>query len=336
MLYKKKTGHNYLGNELHWLPQKYLSNWWKRAWMMGDDIDSSYKEDRIAPLLETLQPGNTEWCPLGDRLARPQNRTDYEQMYAQCSGRLMQLADKEAFHAVQRRPKFMAASQQPSSSSRSLQPAHPFDIDWSPLYASMPVLRVTVIRDPYSWLVSKFMWHKVGGSTTKCDDIETATMIRPPNEHDLLPGKAKGRGWVNRMATSYITYLCGEDCVAREALEVATLEQLERQAANNLRQSITVVGLLNETETFFDMITARVAYVNTSLNAHVKGSKHSSGSSAESKRCKAIFQDPSFQAQLREHSPALAALDRLYHVAVEVNRHQLNELRQCADPSIML
>jgi hypothetical protein len=292
--------------------------------------DSTFnKEDQIAPLLETLQPGNTEWCPLGERLARPQNQVDYEQQYAQCSGRLMQLADKEAFHAVQRRPKFMA-----SQPSHSLQ--HPFDIDWSPLYASMPVLRVTVIRDPYSWLVSKFMWHKVGGSSTKCDDIETATMFKPPNEEDLMPGKKKGRGWVHRMATNYITYLCGEDCVAREALEVSSLEQLERQAANNLRQSITVVGLLNETDTFFDMITARVAYINTTLNAHVKGSKHSSGSSAESKRCKAIFQEPSFQARLRELSPALAALDRLYHVAIEVNRHQLNELRQCADPSIKL
>jgi hypothetical protein len=104
----------------------------------------------------------------------------------------------------------------------------------------------------------------------------------------------------------------------------------------SLRQSITVVGLLNETDKFFDMITARVGYVNTTLNAHVEGSKHSLKSNKESNRCKAIFQEPSFQAKLRERSPALAALDRLYHLAVQVNRHQLNELRQCADPSLKL
>jgi hypothetical protein len=69
-------------------------------------------------------------------------------------------------------------------------------------------------------------------TTTVCDDIEAATMFRPLHEEDAIPGKIKGRGWVNRMATSYITYLCGEDCVARDALEVGSLEQFERQAAN--------------------------------------------------------------------------------------------------------
>jgi hypothetical protein len=326
-----QPGHNFLGNELHWLPQKYLSNWWKKSWTMDDDdIDSTLgRGDQITPLLETLQPGNVDWCPLGERkLSRPLNRSEYEQNYAQCSGRLLQLADKEAFHAVQRRPKFMAS-----------QPAllqHPLDIDWSPLYASLPVLRVTVVRDPYSWLLSKFLWHRVGGTRTKCDDIEAATMFRPLHEEDAIPGKIKGRGWVHRMATSYITYLCGEDCVARDTLEVGSLEQFERQAANNLRQSITVVGLLNETDKFFDMITARVGYVNMTLNPHVEGSKHATRINAESNRCKAIFQEPSFQAKLRERSPALAALDRLYHQAVQVNRHQLNELRQCADPSLKL
>ena len=110
---------------------------------------------------------------------------------------------------------------------------------------------------------------------------------------------------------------------------VSNLEQIEIQAANNLRNSFAVVGLLNETENFFDMVTARVSYMNMSLNSHIKGPRHSSGNSNETQRCKDTFQNPDFQAMMREASPAIAALCRLYLVAGEVNRFQLKELSTC-------
>ena len=111
--------------------------------------------------------------------------------------------------------------------------------------------------------------------------------------------------------------------------QVGSLEQMERQAAGNLRNSFAVVGILEETDTFYDMVTKRVAYVNMSLNAEVTGDRHSTGKRAEILRCKKKFADPIFQAELKARSPAIAAVDRLYHIGVEVNRHQLKELEAC-------
>ena len=87
-------------------------------------------------------------------------------------------------------------------------------------------------------------------------------------------------------------------------------------------------------DTFYEMITARVQYLDTSLNTNVKGNKHSTGSSEETERCRVRFQEPEFQATLLERSPELRALNRLYQVGKEVNRFQLEELRECS-PEIL-
>jgi hypothetical protein len=104
---------------------------------------------------------------------------------------------------------------------------------------------------------------------------------------------------------------------------------MECQAANNLRHSFAVVGLLQETDTFYDMVTKRVQYVNMSLNPNVQGAFHSTGKGPEQLRCKDKFANASFQALLKERSPIIAAIDRLYHVGVQVNRFQLEELQMC-------
>jgi hypothetical protein len=124
-------------------------------------------------------------------------------------------------------------------------------------------------------------------------------------------------------------YLCGEDCIVRYAAGTATLEDLEFQAEGNLRQAFAVVGILEQVDTFYEMITARVQYMNTSLNANVRGARHST-QNKESNQCKARFEDPDFQAKLLELSPELRALNRLYGVAKEVNHFQLQELRECS------
>jgi hypothetical protein len=90
-----------------------------------------------------------------------------------------------------------------------------------------------------------------------------------------------------------------------------------------------VVGLLNETDTFYDMVTTRIAYVNVSLNPQVKGSRHPSLKTRKSMRCSRVFQNEKFQQQFKEKLPMLASLERLYQVGVEMNRFQQEELRQC-------
>ena len=116
------------------------------------------------------------------------------------------------------------------------------------------------------------------------------------------------------------------------------MEQLEQQAANNLRQSFAVVGLLHETETFFDMVTARVQYIDMSIHSDVVGELHDTGTNGYIAKCKATFKDPVFRQRLREACPAMAALERLYDVAVEVNRFQVRELASFpnVDPKVRL
>ena len=141
-----------------------------------------------------------------------------------------------------------------------------------------------------------------------------------------------GYGWASRYAMLYIFYLCGEDCAARWEMSSSgynddiLLEQMERQAANNLRQSFAVVGLLHETDTFFDMVTARVQYIDMSIHSDVEGELHDTGTNGYIAKCKETFKDSGFRQKLREASPAMAALERLYNVAVEVNRFQVREL----------
>lgn len=149
---------------------------------------------------------------------------------------------------------------------------------------------------------------------------------------------ADGFGWAHRYAMLYILYLAGEDATARYEMglmgtnEANILEQLERQAANNLRQSFAVVGLLHETDTYFDMLSARVQYLDMSLHPDIEGELHGTGANGYMAQCKKTFADPVFQQELKEASPAVAALERLYKVAVEVNRHQVREL--AASPNV--
>lgn len=108
-----------------------------------------------------------------------------------------------------------------------------------------------------------------------------------------------------------------------------TIADIEAQSEYNLRNSFSVVGLLQDQQTFFDMITARVDYMDMDLNPHVTGDSHSTGRLGE--ECKEIYKNETFRELFMASCPALAALERLYQVALEVNAFQQNELRQCSE-----
>jgi hypothetical protein len=124
-------------------------------------------------------------------------------------------------------------------------------------------------------------------------------------------------------------FLCGEDCIVRYAQGRANLEDIERQAEENLRHSFAVVGILTEMDDFYKMVNARVQYMDTNLNLHVAGGEHSTTAKGESLRCKERYKNPAFQRKLLEASPELRALHRLYQVGLEVNKFQKEELQQC-------
>lgn len=85
----------------------------------------------------------------------------------------------------------------------------------------------------------------------------------------------------------------------RYATGRVTLFDMERQAEENLRHSFAVVGLVEEVDTFYEMLAARVQYMNMSLNPDAIGTKHSTGSKGEVLRCKKQCRDPDFHTRSR-------------------------------------
>ena len=311
------SGHNFVGSEMHWLPVLYLQKWWLSL-QNNNSTGGTNTNDFITPLWDKLLPNHT-WCAAKGS-SRLVHAKTYKSDYEECSIPLQHEVDTKA----------LVTLNDQLSTNNDTQVI----TSWAPLYASLPLLRVTVMRDPFSWLISKYFWHLSkedikDGST--CDEIEKAVERHLGNarSHKVQMDNS-GPGWINRMCLGYIMYLCGEDCIVRYAAGTATLTDLELQAEGNLRQSFAVVGILEEVDTFYEMLTARVQYMNTSLNPHVRGAKHTTGSSPEIVKCKARFQDINIQAKLLELSPELRALNRLYQVGKEVNRFQLKELQECS------
>lgn len=326
-------GHNALGNELHWLPPSYLERW-----MVTDHQDISHTH---LPNTTTLKPymraigithnhtdstGTQEGCRFRAKTAK-----EYRKIHKKCSVPLAKRIDSLAY----------TRRQDSDDSVHSNTRPH-----WGPLYASLPVLRTTVVREPFSWLLSKFFWHQLH-KVHRCDDVEAAVIHndkKPLIKIDEL-NHDKAAGWAHRMALHMILQLCGEDCHARWATatlisdkkknsqttwtpqrEQDLFRAMVQQADYNLRHSMTVVGLNGDMQGFYDMVTARISYVDMKRNPHITGSSHRSSAT---KICKKRYQSPSFQRQLVEGSYAIRALVGLYNTAQRVNAFQFEELQSC-------
>jgi len=346
------VGHNSLGNELSWLPPRYLKHhWWDQSeYRKSDELEQYWDgllwdreirrvelatrlindTDRLVEVIEDSK--EFSWCPQGYANSygknetsllyhRPRDTLEYEDSYQTCAIPLAQDAD-EAF-----RKAFAKHSSFQGKRTNS-------KFNYASVYASLPLHRVTVMRDPWSWLVSKFFWHKLDKQLPErhdgkpnCYNVSqpvnrTKPLIHPLTGHEL--------GWVEHYSLLYLMRLCGNDCHTRYENGLLTLEELEEQAGDNLRNSFSVVGLLQEQDQFYDMVTDRIAYMDLSRNLHVKGKTHSTKRIEGSIRCKELFgTDENFRQYVRDSIPVLAALERIYHLAVRVNRFQANELKQC-------
>ena len=125
-------------------------------------------------------------------------------------------------------------------------------------------------------------------------------------------------------------HFCFLDCAARYSSGISDIPELEKQAEGNLRRSFAVVGLLDDIDTFFEMLNDRFSYLDPSL-VNETGSRHETLIDLKEK-CEQ-FKNPLFQNLLKAASPAISAISRLYEVAVEVNRFQIEELSKCKDDS---
>ena len=315
------VGHNYLGTELHWLPQQILSKWWEESNLILSN-HSTFKF--IKGSIETLYPTNNKWCSFEkNNNSRPVDSEDYNRSYSNCSIPLKDIVEKKVLTYFDN-----------NAVNPIMTGYNPFHIlsgnmDWSFLYASLPVLRMTIVREPFSWLISKFFWHlEEDDNIIICEDIKMAT-------HSGSDGKREihnyiGPGWAHRYAMGYILHLCGEDCKNRYLSGISDIPQLEKQAEGNLRQSFAVVGLFDDIDTFYGMVGARVSYLNMSMKRDKDEFRENrSGGGRCKERCKKKFEKLSIQKQMMKSSEAIAAMVRLYSVAVEVNKFQVQELNEC-------
>lgn len=305
--YTVYVGHNHMGSEFHWLPTMFLQKWWKAT---GKGLCSGSHSSSLATLdkgFEALLPNvGTPWCPW-QKVHRPLWEVGIDMYHDVCGAPLAARMD-EAF--------------------RQQYPTR----DYSPWYASLPLHRVVLMRNPWTWIVSKFFWHKEyqkyvdsqgNKQKVKCDDLSRVN-------HPVSP---RG-GWADTHLVTYLAFLCGDDCDQRLEKGLMTIQEAEIQAASNLRNSFSVVGLLEETEAFLEMVSTRIAYVNMSLNPDVEGSRHTAKKTEESRRCDTIYQELEFRKQFRKAIPLMGTMERLYNLAVQVNKVQQQELNQCMGRTI--
>ena len=279
------VGHNSIGSELHWLPPQYLRKWWRKSNFANLTIDwrVAYPEPYI-------------WCQSRRRHHRPMNERRYRDLYDQCSAPISNYWDEMVEEYWKK--------------GFSIEGDDPLPLNYAPIYASMPLQRVTLLREPWSWLVSKFFWHHDLDTDKECDDVEYA------------------KQWANQYVLQFAMYLCGDDCAIRWDRGRMTMEEIWIQSESNLRQSFSVVGLLNESSIFYEMISTRVGYLDMNRNLHVKGDRHT-GRNNKTRYCHALFLQEDFRVKFRIHIPAILLLERLYQVAEQVNRFQRKELNLC-------
>eukprot|EP00977_Amphora_coffeiformis_P017098 scaffold5479_cov199-Amphora_coffeaeformis.AAC.37 len=335
------AGHNRYGNEIHWLPPAYLTQW-----MNNTTVNLSVE---LKQFLQSIHPQSQEWCELYNR-KRPKSRTEYHAMYQNCSLPLAKRVDAAAQGWIRQQQQQLGQDSALSTSlhadladlwNHPVLPEMDHSINWGPLYASLPVLRTTVIREPFSWILSKFYWHKMN-TMHQCKNVSAAAFHEETKHIASIVdvGSDIAPGWAHRLALSLILHLCGEDCIARwehatsvlgakgftPQHEKVLVQSFVRQADYNLRHGMAVVGLNEDIKAFYDMVTTRVSYVDMSRNPHVHGSAHPSSATHD---CKRHYQTIEFQQSLLQASSTIRAIVGLYDTAKRVNAFQKNEMLSC-------
>jgi hypothetical protein len=342
-----------------------LVQWWNQSTWAQNNNTSAQQQGAIREVAhklanrfqrshrvlgETKAPRNGRFCSNGDV-----GRFYYQTQYAKCIKPDIHEADTMARHAV-----YGAKDDNVTSDNYKYQHDH-----WASVFASLPVLRVTMLREPFSWLTSRFFWKKwhldkeeKGYFAPWRDQIETREVesylqhLKPDLlefYHSLPTVRCDDieqlvSGWGKQYALEFLVYFCGEHCMGQlaainEAYSYDTgklrkekqkyLKVMARQAVYNMRNSFAVVGLLQQTQDFYDMISNRVDYMDMSLNPTVEGDPHFSGYAKEWTRCKDRFQGPDFQRKVLIASPEIAAAVGVYKAGVEVYEFQKREMEEC-------
>jgi hypothetical protein len=190
--------HNLLGAELHWLPPRYLQKWWDSfEWSQNTNISFG---------LKTFRVGHRKWYR-NHNSSRPRTREQQDILFQDCQVPLAakwdtQFRDFWKDYYYRNVDDVDDVDDSDTATAMSNHVHH-----YGPIYASLPVQRVTVLREPFSWLMSEFFWHtdETEDLGTKCDELVTASRANYPDDI----------GWAVKYSLLFIFYLCGDDCILR-------------------------------------------------------------------------------------------------------------------------
>jgi len=294
--YEVYAGHNKLGSEMHWLPFSQLETWWSAVNSITNSNITS--ESSLSNFLEDVY-----------------ERKNPSSSFRRSHVKNVRLYNKYFYEYIQ-----AASLDLDDLSQQIISPRERISNRYSILYQHVPVLRATILREPFSWLVSKFFWNRLNRETTD-EYARTIPAKDCLNSNDIE--------WAHGYAIEYMEYLCGEDCAIANQLGLITIDEMEKQAAANLRKSIAVVGLGDDSDGFYDMINKRVQYLNIRKTTK-KEERHVSKSSELRDICNAGYKNKTLQDKMIRNSPAIAAMVRLYEIGVEVNQFHRNELDSCS------
>ena len=357
------TSHNYVGNEISWLPPRYLKeHWWdnspwkeerttsggssssSNAKALADELEPIWatllhdRKDRKIQALHALKSAVSEeaasmakqaledtpeetigtedrWCPAGYQGIRVRGQSYNRPRYTNEKWNL----NKDRFERC--------TEPIGKTVDRAFQELwnehHPDDgsFNYSPLYASMPLHRATMLRDPWTWVMSRFHWDKMLVANNDCRDVTVP-----------LYNDAENPGWIEFLSMDYLLQLCGNDCKTRLSKKKMSLAEIEYQVEDNLRNAFSVVGLLEDSDSFYEMIDHRIQYLDMKANTNEVPllSRHESRPSENKEMCKELFlKNETFREMVRSTVPAFAAIERIYHVGAEVNKFQKKELEEC-------
>ena len=265
------VGHNGLGTELHWLPVPYLQQWWQQHWAtsrprrprrrnnkvstttLGFNKDATREEDDVISNWWQRLDGIQPWCGSLPRPLFDSNNISAEAMTL-CSQRIQNEVDAAAHTTLEQYHHWSMDT--PTNRGRA----------WSAVYASLPIIRVILMRNPFTWFTSKYAWHHLSRKGIVCDNISQATagaghsnMYEGMREERIGSSSMKvfdingspAPGWIRRLSLEYIYQLCGSDCRVRHLQQQATLQEITVQAEFNLRNAFAVVGILEDGEEIF-------------------------------------------------------------------------------------
>lgn len=143
--------------EMHWLPSKYLSKWWRNTkWYQRDDgkihraLEYRTRHDLSFVLGDIQNEPEIDTQTLSLRQARRRRKVEkchsikkgdfrvYKRSYDKCMQPKEALVDQLARKVV---------LEKPIESGMELEYAN----QWGPVYSSLPLVRVTVMREPFRY-----------------------------------------------------------------------------------------------------------------------------------------------------------------------------------------